>query len=300
MPSTDLAPQYLTPAQMAQLLAPQTQASSSLSQPVDWQKYQDMIDAQKQNDTVLQGFVEGGPVQFASLEQKYGLPEGLLAAVQAQETGGEENPVAAVSKKGAMGPFQFMPATAKQYGVNPKDPNQAARGAARMLAELHDKFNGSLPHVLAAYNWGRSNVINKGLDNAPPETRNYVQGVMARLDPDSEIENLPKPQRKPTQLEAAHESVEQTLSDYDTPMGREYMAARRNAASNLPDSVSIHDLVSGNIPVKDDNPPKFAGGGLIHKFTKFVPTTMPIAKTHYRDSMGNEDLAKVRSIMKVR
>ena len=51
---------------------------------------------------------------FASLEQQHGLPAGLLDAVWATESSRGKR---MLSPAGAQGHFQFMPATAKQYGL---------------------------------------------------------------------------------------------------------------------------------------------------------------------------------------
>lgn len=65
----------------------------------------------------------------------------------------------AVSPKGARGPMQFMPDTAKRFGVrNPHDPQQAIDAAARYLRDLLMKFGGRLDLVLAAYNAGEGTV----------------------------------------------------------------------------------------------------------------------------------------------
>lgn len=117
---------------------------------------------------------------LSSLEQKYGLPSGLLAAQMQAESGG--NP-SAVSPKGALGLFQFMPDTAKQYGIDPLDPSQAAEGAARLNADNLRKYGGDIPSALAAYNWGPGNLDKNGLQNAPEETQNYIMKVASALNP---------------------------------------------------------------------------------------------------------------------
>lgn len=115
---------------------------------------------------------------LSALEQQYGLPRGILAAQQQTES--NFNP-AAVSPAGAQGIAQFMPATAKQYGIDPLDPMQASDGEARMMADLSRKYGGDMKSALAAYNWGQGNVDRKGLTNAPPETQNYVAKVTGAL-----------------------------------------------------------------------------------------------------------------------
>jgi murein DD-endopeptidase MepM/ murein hydrolase activator NlpD len=88
-----------------------------------------------------------------SAARRYGVPAFLLAALLKVESG--FNPRAR-SGAGAEGIAQFMPATARGYGVNPWDPRSAIPGAARKLA--HDKrSSGSWAGALRAYNTGSSN-----------------------------------------------------------------------------------------------------------------------------------------------
>jgi soluble lytic murein transglycosylase-like protein len=65
----------------------------------------------------------------------------------------------AVSPKGARGPMQFMPDTAKRFGVkNPHDPREAIDAAARYLRDLLRRFGGRIDLALAAYNAGEGTV----------------------------------------------------------------------------------------------------------------------------------------------
>jgi hypothetical protein len=71
---------------------------------------------------------------LSGLEQSYALPKGLLDGVWDVESRRGAN---MRSPAGALGDFQFMPATAKQYGLaNPMDFNQSAPVAAHMYADL--------------------------------------------------------------------------------------------------------------------------------------------------------------------
>lgn len=79
-----------------------------------------------------------------------------LAAIGLVESHGNPN---ARSASGAMGLMQFMPATAKQYGVsNPYDANQSLLGASRYVAHLSKVFNGDTTKMTAAYNYGEGNI----------------------------------------------------------------------------------------------------------------------------------------------
>lgn len=84
----------------------------------------------------------------------------------------------AVSSAGAIGLGQLMPATARDLGVDPRDPLQNLDGSARYLAMMLEMF-GDPRLALAAYNAGPDAVRQYG--GIPPyrETQNHVARVMA-------------------------------------------------------------------------------------------------------------------------
>ena len=99
------------------------------------------------------------------------------------------------SPVGAAGLFQFMPATAKQYGMRLKpederlDPEKSCRAAAKYLKYLYRRFD-SWPLAFAAYNAGEGRVgkllrqsDNKSFegikDRLPMETQMYVPKILA-------------------------------------------------------------------------------------------------------------------------
>jgi len=72
-----------------------------------------------------------------------------------------------------------MPATAKQYGVNVRDPADSIRGSADFLKDLSDKYGGNLGLTAAAYNAGpgRVDAWLAGRSSLPEETQRYVQTI---------------------------------------------------------------------------------------------------------------------------
>jgi len=118
---------------------------------------------------------------YASLEQRYGLPEGALSAVESVESGGKDE---ATSPKGAKGRFQFMPATAQAYGVDVSDPVSSAHGAAQYLSDLQKQY-GSFRAAVAHYNGGSKAGKAVSMGEAPPaeETKGYLQKVSMKLPP---------------------------------------------------------------------------------------------------------------------
>ncbi len=103
-----------------------------------------------------------------------GLDPRLLAAMVWQES--QFNPDA-ISRSGAIGLSQLMPATADGLGVDPHDPVQNLEGGARYLAWTIEEF-GSIELGLAAYNAGPGSV--RRADGIPeiPETQAYVPRVI--------------------------------------------------------------------------------------------------------------------------
>src|SRR5450432_2759381 len=127
-----------------------------------------------------------------SVFKAYGLPVQLkyLAVVES------ELKTKAVSKVGAVGPWQLMPATARILGLKVssrhderKNYYKSTRAAARYLKDLHEEF-GDWLLVFAAYNGGESPVLSairqSGSKNywtlqryLPGETREYVKKFIA-------------------------------------------------------------------------------------------------------------------------
>jgi hypothetical protein len=105
-----------------------------------------------------------------------GLPVSLLTAVALVESGFDAR---AVSRKGAQGLMQLMPATAREHGVRDAfDPWQNVHAGAKHLRMLRDRF-GSDELALAAYNAGAEAVRRAGGIPNYRETREYVRRVKA-------------------------------------------------------------------------------------------------------------------------
>ena len=131
---------------------------------------------------------------LASILHEQGVPDEAVALVLVESAG----ETSALSPKGARGIWQFMPDTARRYGltVNSEtderlDVHKSSRAAARYLRDLDLRFH-SWPLALAAYNAGEKLVQNAVLragseDFAllgrkrllPAETRAYVPAVIA-------------------------------------------------------------------------------------------------------------------------
>lgn len=120
----------------------------------------------------------------------------------------------AISKKGARGLMQLMPATARSFGVkNIHDPHENLSGGIRLLRDLIDKYHGNLDLALAAYNAGITAVERyKGIPPYP-ETIDYVAKVRKYYshfagNQDYIIANEPEPDRERDELpEPSQDSI---------------------------------------------------------------------------------------------
>ncbi len=118
----------------------------------------------------------GGGNKFSGLEAQYGLPAGTLSAIEQTESAGGR--IKRDSSAGAQGPFQFMPSTSAQYGLqNPYDEMQSADAAARYMRDLLKKYHGDMAKSLATYNSGSPNYGT----TAPRETQQYVAKTLPHI-----------------------------------------------------------------------------------------------------------------------
>lgn len=157
------------------------------------QSYIDLYSGRKQQVGKMLGLSSYYFPVYEKVLKEFGLPEELkfLSVIESAL-----NPNA-VSRVGATGPWQFMFATAKGYGLKinkevdeRKDPVQASKAAAAYLRDAFNQF-GDWFLAIASYNAGRgavSRAIAKAGGKAdfwaisrylPAETRNYVPKFIA-------------------------------------------------------------------------------------------------------------------------
>ncbi len=117
------------------------------------------------------------PIARAAL--RWNVPMDLLSAQLYAESG--FNPFAA-SPAGARGIAQFMPGTARSYGLeDPLDPVASIDAQAHLMSDLLRRFSGRASLALAAYNAGAAAVERAG--GIPPysETQAYVSRILGLL-----------------------------------------------------------------------------------------------------------------------
>jgi soluble lytic murein transglycosylase-like protein len=111
---------------------------------------------------------------------KYSVSADLVKAVVRAESAFDP---LAVSRVGAQGLMQLMPALARELGVtDPFDPRQNIMAGTRYLSQLLDSHNGDVVLALASYNAGPGNVDR--YNGVPPfrETRHYIKTITESLN----------------------------------------------------------------------------------------------------------------------
>ena len=113
--------------------------------------------------------------EVAAAAALHGVDEALVRAVIHAESAFNPN---AISRAGAQGLMQLIPATASRFGVvDPFTPVQNINGGVTYLAWLIKRFDGDLTKATAGYNAGEGAVDRYG--GIPPydETQRYVERV---------------------------------------------------------------------------------------------------------------------------
>jgi soluble lytic murein transglycosylase-like protein len=106
---------------------------------------------------------------------RHNVDPNLVRAVVKVESNFNSN---AVSRKGAMGLMQLMPATARQLNVrNPFDAEQNVDAGVRHLKQLLENYGGDVNLTLAAYNAGSGAVARSAGIPRYAETQNYVRRI---------------------------------------------------------------------------------------------------------------------------
>lgn len=128
--------------------------------------------------------VSNADSRLSAVSQKYGIPQHMLYSVWAQES--RKGNMKKSSAAGAKGHFQFMPGTAKAYGISGRewDFDASSDAAARYFQWLLKHYNGDHSKALAAYNWGNGN-LDKAIKqygtgwfaHMPKETQGYVNSI---------------------------------------------------------------------------------------------------------------------------
>jgi soluble lytic murein transglycosylase-like protein len=124
-------------------------------------------------DAVAHRIPYAAEIRSAAIEA--GIDPLLLASMVRAESNFRAD---AVSRAGAMGLTQLMPATAKALGVdNPFDPAENLRGGARYIGS-NLRIYGRVDLALAAYQAGKGAVAAAGGIPDSPTTRNYIAVIL--------------------------------------------------------------------------------------------------------------------------
>lgn len=109
---------------------------------------------------------------FQSAGQQNGVDPQILKAIAAQES--NFNPNAVNKETGATGIMQYIPASAKAYGFDPKDPVASINTAAKMFSQNMQRFGGNVEQAVAAH-FGGPDQKQWG-----PKTTQYVSDVAGK------------------------------------------------------------------------------------------------------------------------
>jgi hypothetical protein len=157
-------------------------------------------------------------------EELYGIPPNTLVGLLAQESGYDNDVITGKRKSyaGAIGIAQFMSSTAKEYGIDPLNTDQAIDAAGKYLASSYKTF-GNWDDAILSYNAGVGRVkqYKAGKPIKIQEHAEYVgrvkdkiaqySGVPTKEQVTTDVNNLEFTQVMPT-FAGVPDSAEQELS----------------------------------------------------------------------------------------
>lgn len=142
----------------------------------------------------------------AEASRRFGVPETWIRSVMRVESAGN---AAAVSRAGAMGLMQVMPATYAELrvryglGANPFDVRDNVLAGTAYLREMFDRYGAT--GMLAAYNAGpgRWEEHLAGRRSLPGETAGYLARLIPMLDPGAAVApSIERPAARPSPFAA--------------------------------------------------------------------------------------------------
>lgn len=227
------------------------------------------------------------------------LPPNLLDLQANAESGNQDftpqgQPV--TSPVGALYARQVMPNTAANpgFGVTPaqdNSPQEYDRVGKDYMSALYNHY-GDLPTALAAYNWGPGNVDKYGVQNAPPETKSYIQKIMGGIGnaivPPAEAAEMPKSQTAQPGLQAFRQQYpqyndmpDQQLADslyqkYYSDMPKDQYYAKLGVTAQQPETPMVPGMAG-----------QFAKGALFGLGDEAIASTAAMRSAFDKGSLSN-------------
>jgi hypothetical protein len=228
----------------------------------------------------------------------HGLKKSVADVVQGLETGGQKNPDAAVSPKGAEGRMQVMPETQLDpgFGVKPAQPGpdgvvsagEKARVGRDYIAAMQDRYPGDTSKAMAAYNAGPGTVDaaiakygDEWLSHMPDETKTYVERGLKKLG-DQEFAGAA---RDPEVIDAARvnvadEAFNEHLPDHPDAAPAVHEASDALAAGEFPEVSpapltslpAFRDWFGDSKVLNEDGSPMVVYHGTASEFDSFDPS----------------------------
>lgn len=136
---------------------------------------------------ILPAFAEAGSssvllntpyyAEITASSAKYGVDPALVAAIISVESGFNPD---AVSKSGAQGLMQIMPATGRELGLSDStDPAQNIDAGTKYISQMIVRFDGDMDKAIMAYHGSPGRIASGG---ARPIDREYLKMVQAEYD----------------------------------------------------------------------------------------------------------------------
>jgi hypothetical protein len=201
---------------------------------------------------------------FQEAGEKHGVDPAILKAIASVESDFRPDAVGPRTKSGqAKGMMQFVPATAKAYGLeDPFNPEQSVDAAARLMKDLTKQFDGDVGKALEAYNGGPR------LVGRSKQTAAYRQKVLQRAklaDTTQFAQNKRTPMPEPTPRVSLSDVADMPAS-YKAAIALQYFTdtdPEGNPVDSAEQTLAALEQEQADLAYEQTKP---AGGSLLQKF----------------------------------
>jgi len=201
---------------------------------------------------------------FQAAGEKHGVDPAILKAIASVESNFRPDAVGPKTRSGqAKGMMQFVPATAKAYGLeDPFNPEQSVDAAARLMKDLLKQFDGNVGNALEAYNGG-PRLVGKSKQTAAYRQKVLQRAKLTDTTQFAQNKRAPMPEKTPR---VSLSNVADMPTNYKAAIALQYFTdtdPEGNPVDSAEETLAALEQEQEDLAYGQSEP---AGGGFLKRF----------------------------------